>query len=71
MRETKAVIHTPEQQFEVVIPIAGEHNVYNALAAVCVARRLGLDAEEMKLGIEHAHTIGGRSNLIRKNGITN
>ena len=67
---TKAVIHTPEQQFEVVIPIAGEHNVYNALAAVCVARRLGLDAEEMKLGIEHAHTIGGRSNLIRKNGIT-
>lgn len=67
---TKAVIHTPEQQFEVVIPIAGEHNVYNALAAVCVARRLGLDAEEVKLGIEHAHTIGGRSNLIRKNGIT-
>ena len=53
-----------------VIPIAGEHNVYNALAAVCVARRLGLDAEEMTLGIEHAHTIGGRSNLIRKNGIT-
>ncbi len=70
LEETKAVIHTPEQQFEVVIPIAGEHNVYNALAAVCVARRLGLDAEEMKLGIEHAHTIGGRSNLIRKNGIT-
>ena len=60
---TKAVIHTPEQQFEVVIPIAGEHNVYNALAAVCVARRLGLDAEEMKLGIEHAHTIGGLGDM--------
>ena len=56
---TKAVIHTPEQQFEVVIPIAGEHNVYNALAAVCVARRLGLDAEEMKLELSMRTRLAG------------
>ena len=73
---TKAVIHVPmnenseEVSFEVEIPIAGEHNVYNALAAVGVARELGLTAEEMKRGIESVHTIGGRSNLIHRNGIT-
>lgn len=64
-----ATIHIGEKSFEVDIPIAGEHNVYNALAAVCVARELGLDTEEMKRGIESVHTIGGRSNLIEKDGV--
>lgn len=67
---TKAVIHVAEEQFEVEIPIAGEHNVYNALAAVGVARELGLSIEEMKRGIEAVQTIGGRSNLIHRNGLT-
>lgn len=67
---TKAVIHMGDESFAVDIPIAGEHNVYNALAAVCVARQLGLNAEEMKRGIEAVQTIGGRSNLIEQNGIT-
>lgn len=67
---TRAVIHMGEESFEAEIPIAGEHNVYNALAAVCVARQLGLTAAEMKQGIGSVRTIGGRSNLIQKDGIT-
>ena len=67
---TKAVIHVGEESFVVEIPIAGEHNVYNALAAVGVARELGLSLEEMKRGIESVQTIGGRSNLIHRNGMT-
>ena len=67
---TKAVLHIGAEELEVEIPIAGEHNVYNALAAVCVARKLGLTTAEMKRGIETVQTIGGRSNLIHKNGIT-
>lgn len=67
---THAVIHVGEESFAVEIPIAGEHNVYNALAAVCVARQLGLTVEEMKRGIESVQTIGGRSNLIEKDGIS-
>ena len=67
---TKATIHTAGEVFEAEIPIAGEHNVYNALAAVGVARELGLSVEEMKRGIETVQTIGGRSNLIHKNGLT-
>ena len=73
---TKAALHYPSKEtggevtMEVTIPIAGEHNVYNALAAVSVARELGLTCDEMKRGIESVQTIGGRSNLIHKNGIT-
>ena len=65
-----AKIHTPQGDFDAKIPIPGEHNVYNALAAVSVARELGLTCDEMKRGIESVQTIGGRSNLIHKNGIT-
>ena len=67
---TKATIHVGTDSFEVMIPIAGEHNVYNALAAVGVARQLGLSIEEMKRGIESVQTIGGRSNLLQKDGVT-
>lgn len=58
-----------ELSFEVNIPIAGEHNVYNAMAAVGVALKLGLNPDEMKWGIESVQTIGGRSNMIQKDGI--
>ncbi len=67
---THATIHIGEECFSVEIPIAGEHNVYNALAAVCVGRQLGLTMEEMKRGIESVRTIGGRSNLIETGGVT-
>lgn len=71
---TGAVIHITgdagEETFSVEIPIAGRHNVYNALAAVSAGTALGLTAEEMKRGIESVQTIAGRNNLIRKDEIT-
>ena len=77
---TKAVVHMEtgkkqpgtfaEISFPVEIPIAGEHNVYNALAAAAVAAWLGLTAEEIRRGIEAVQTISGRSNLIYKDGVT-
>lgn len=71
---TKVVIHITSKQGETVIPveipIAGEHNIYNALAAASVAVHLGLNANEIRRGIESVQTISGRSNLICKDGIT-
>lgn len=67
---TKAVIYAGAESVSVDIPIAGEHNVYNALAAVCVGRQLGLTLDEIKHGIETVRTIGGRSNLIYIAGLT-
>ncbi len=49
---------------KVTIPIPGEHNVYNALAAACVGNALGMNLEEICRGIETARTISGRSNVI-------
>ena len=45
-------------------PIPGVHNVYNACAAACVGRIMGLTNEEICEGISHAKTIAGRTNLI-------
>lgn len=67
---TKAVIYAGAESVSAQIPIAGEHNVYNALAAVCVGRQLGLTLDEIKHGIETVRTIGGRSNLIYIAGLT-
>ncbi len=61
---TRARIHIGDESFETTVPLPGEHNVYNALAAASVANRLGLTAEEIKRGIESAGTISGRTNMM-------
>ena len=65
-----AEFHTPQGDMEVFIPIPGENNVYNALAATCVAEQLGLSMDEIKCGIAAASTISGRTNLIHTKGMT-
>lgn len=65
----KATIHTPKGNFDVLIPIPGEHNVYNALAATSVGLELGESLEEIKAGIENAKTIAGRTNFIHTKGM--
>lgn len=66
----KAQIHTPKGSIEVSIPIPGEHNVSNAMAAAAVGLFLGMELEDIKTGIESVETIGGRSNLIEVGGLT-
>lgn len=63
-------IHTAGSTFTAQIPIPGEHNVYNALAAATVARQLGLTNEEIKAGLASARTIQGRTNLIETGRMT-
>lgn len=63
-------LHLNGEVREVTIPIPGEHNIYNALAAACVGHALGMKLEEICRGIERVETIGGRSNLIHVKGLT-
>lgn len=70
LESTECTVHLGKEVFSVTLPLAGVHNVYNALAAAAVARELGLTVEEMKRGMETVKTIGGRSNLIEKDGMT-
>ena len=66
----QADIHFPEETFTVRIATPGRHNVYNALAAACVGRELGLSIQEIRRGLERAETIKGRTNLIHTETIT-
>lgn len=66
----QARIHTPEGERDVRIPIPGEHNVYNALAATAVGLFLGLSLDQISSGILKAKTIGGRTNLLNTGSMT-
>ena len=68
--ETAATVHTPNGDFDVVIPLPGEHNVMNGLAATAVGLELGLTVDEIKEGLSKATTIAGRNNIIKLSGIT-
>ncbi|MBE5906167.1 MAG: UDP-N-acetylmuramoyl-tripeptide--D-alanyl-D-alanine ligase [Lachnospiraceae bacterium] len=65
-----ATIHVNGEAFDVTIPLPGEHNLYNAMAAVCVGWKLGLSIAEMKQGIESVGAVSGRNNRIEKDGCT-
>lgn len=66
----KTRIYLSDGEIDARIPIPGEHNVYNALAAACVAEQMGLSREEIRQGIDRASTISGRTNLIHAGGVT-
>lgn len=70
MEGIRMVLHLQKESREVTIPIAGEHNVYNALAAACVGNACGMDIDAICRGIAAVETISGRSHLIQKNGVT-
>ncbi len=54
---------------EMRLPLPGHYNFLNALAAVEMAKKLGLCANEIKRGIESIKPLGGRSQ-IRKGKFT-
>ena len=63
-------IHMDDSSFQVLIPLPGQHMVYNALAGAAVGRVYGLTAEQIKAGIESLQPLSGRFHIIEKNGIT-
>ena len=71
IEETKCDIHTPKGMFSVVVPVAGNHMVANALSAVAVGIALDMTLEDIKKGIETFVPSKNRMNIINlSNGIT-
>lgn len=70
MSATRTTISLEGTSFEVTIPLPGNHNVANALAAAAVGAELGLTNEDIKKGLETAGTIAGRNNIITVRDIT-
>ncbi len=55
--------------FEAEIPVPGQHNIYNALAAYTLATRLGLDAATAAAALKNYKTVGHRQHLVDAGGI--
>lgn len=70
LKGIRLTIHIADESFTARIPIPGEHNVYNALAAAAVGRQMGLTNAEIQAGLETARTIDGRTNLIETGTMT-
>lgn len=57
-------VHTPDLSFALAINLPGRHQVYNALAAACVALHLGLTPQEIEAGARSVQAVGGRGRVI-------
>lgn len=55
-------------RFDVSLPVVGEHNVLNALAAVAVGLSFGLPVEEIVLGLESFVPPDKRANIFESKG---
>ncbi len=61
---------TENGTFTVTIPTIGRHNIANALAAYCVATRLGLDAAKAAAALADFRQTGMRQHMVECAGVT-
>jgi len=57
---TEFDLHTPQGQCHVKLPLAGEHNVMNALAAAAAALAAGADLAAVQQGLQSMRPVAGR-----------
>ena len=57
---TLAVLSAAGEDIEMLVPLPGDYNLYNAAAALCAALALGIDKSTAALGISHSHCGFGR-----------
>lgn len=67
-RSTSFKVLIENQAEEFIIPLPGEHNVYNALAAISCGMHLGLTAEEIKRGLLDFELSGMRMDIFETSG---
>ncbi|MEM7304307.1 MAG: UDP-N-acetylmuramoyl-tripeptide--D-alanyl-D-alanine ligase [Pseudomonadota bacterium] len=53
-------VKTSSEQFVVRLPVPGKHNAYNALAAIAATGVFGVNADDLRLGIENTTQETGR-----------
>jgi UDP-N-acetylmuramoyl-tripeptide--D-alanyl-D-alanine ligase len=56
-------VTTPEQSFEVQLPLPGKHNVMNALAAIAASIAINTPLSAIKSGLESVQAVKGRLQL--------
>jgi UDP-N-acetylmuramyl tripeptide synthase len=69
MAGSQVEVATPEGTVELLLPLPGLYNVYNALAALAAAGELGIDAAEAAAGIDATQAAFGRVETIDVDGV--
>lgn len=70
-RGTSFLVAAEDRQFALTIPVAGEHMVYDALAAIAAARAAGASWDEVRRGLADFEATSGRLDHRRAgNGAT-
>lgn len=64
--ETEILVKTPVGKLEIIVPLLGQFNVSNVLAAVAVGLARGIKLVNIVAGIESVDIIPGRSELVEE-----
>lgn len=70
LRGISCRIHVGDESFSVLIPIPGQHMVYNALAGTAVGYLHGLSIFQIKEGISNLQPLSGRFHIIESTDYT-
>ncbi len=62
--ELRFTLHSPLGEAKLILPMAGRHNVLNALAAAAAAVSLGADLDAVERGLVSTGNVGGRLQAI-------
>ncbi len=54
------ILYTPQGEIDLVLPLLGQHNVMNALAACACALACGLDLASIQAGLQAMQAVNGR-----------
>ena len=68
MRGSRVEVATPDGQLELRLPLPGLYNVYNALAALSAALRLGVEPSLAVAGLERTEAAFGRVETVEVAG---
>ena len=63
-------VKTEKGELSVSLPMEGEHNVIDALAAIAVGLQLGVTPEKIESSLSDFHNMEGRQEIYEKNGYT-
>ena len=66
---TRFTVSIDGARHEVAVKVAEAHNVYNALAAICVGRQMGISARDIVDGISNFHPTNMRMEVKHFGGI--
>lgn len=67
---TEFLLCAGEKKLSAALPTIGEHNVYDALAAVAVGQLMGVPLEQAVCGLAEYVPAGMRQRVVRKHGLT-